>query len=747
MAIVTHPEEEIRLRITVSVATCDQCEARVAWGEPQCSSCGGLIEVTKPEDAPLNRVKIASLGEFLTELEAVSDVDRQSGGARVTITDEQLVSYLNRNEVFAKLQMRHIHVLADEIDLSSEESIRSVQTRQAFEALLNHARGIRQIYDELIRVGIASGAVALHATTLAVAEAVLETHLWVVRAFLALTVEEASLAQERMQSGLDRAFTAAEAFSDGLDQVNAASLDTLIDERLRSFSGGERHYVHQGQADFAAVLAEALHQRDGDSLLVRRSGDYLGDVLSIDLAELPRERLVGLYLLAATVAVSDDPLSLVRRMGELFEILNDAYSVDPEAVGAMTVAAESDTEDALVHLLSVGDQLRALQFDALTREAARLTLLQSYGTLVEWIYGRLSNPVLTARSILRRHPRAYPDFREMQFAEKHNELKQESDPRYKAALAGVAAVARHAGAHGGVDLAGTKIRLWSTDRMGRRKEEELSDEDFENRLSDLLLTCLALLVSFEALRAEHWDSLPEPALPTKSRVTIEVARAVVGYFGLSGIEISEDGGRVTAVRAQLPDEPLGDPARFLAAAATLAVLFSDRPRLRLRLSRGDEQECQLTVPTSDAVEFLALPEEARLLAALKLHYLSTIEPETLALPEKYVQQWIKGSARLVAQELQKLQRLRSRLPGTERDYVVALEDVINTTRRLRDLLQSVGAPSQGVAIRDRLFDALGLLEEGLGQHLDFARADNLRRVHDKSDLLERAVETIVVVMR
>lgn len=101
MAIVTHPEEEIRLRITVSVATCDQCEARVEWGEPQCSSCGGLIEVTKPEDAPLNRVKIASLGESLTKMEAISDVDRRSGGARVTITDEQLVQAPGRGRLLA----------------------------------------------------------------------------------------------------------------------------------------------------------------------------------------------------------------------------------------------------------------------------------------------------------------------------------------------------------------------------------------------------------------------------------------------------------------------------------------------------------------------------------------------------------------------------------------------------------------------------------------------------------------------
>jgi len=739
-------DEEIQLNLTVAVQTCDRCQAALSCGHYACPSCGAPLEFTDPREAPLNQAKIEALGDLLPEFERIAAVRRDPRAPTIALTDEQLISYINRNNVFAQLQLDRFKGVMRGIDLTSEQSIRSRETREALESLLNNARDIRLVYEELDTVWMPERFGTFHTMLLEVSEAALDIHVQGVRALLALTIEEARASHWALQSALHRAGESAGRLSDELGEIDIA-VDELIGRRLRAFTGGAGPYECQDQPDFAAVLAEALQDTTSMADLGRIGAACFSGTLSVDPAALSPEYAVPLYLLAAAVSVSDDPLTLRRRTRVIFEILDQAFNVDRSVVTAAIAAEQPDVEDALVALLSIGDLLRCVRLEALPKEARRLNLSQTYNTLVEWTFRRLINLLLVAKFVLAKRPKPYADIQAMQFGEKYSILAQEADPRYKTALQGVAKVARNAGVHGGVDLSGPLIRLRAVDRRGRVQEEVLSDEEFADRLADLALTCLALRFSSDLLRIEHWEELPEPTMPTRERLAIEVGRAIIGFSGLSQATVRDETDEMVVVEAtRHPGGRIRKGWEFLSAAATLAVLCRHRPYLRLCVMAGDAQECQVTVPADEAVACLALPEEAKPLGILRLRYLSTLEPSSTALSERYRLEWIRDGARLVAQQLAQLQGLRTQLPRTSNEYATALEATIRNSKLLRQFLRTVNPPPSGTAERDRFHNALVSMEKDLAKHLKSVRAGDLAGAEQESVLTESAVRTITDLM-
>lgn len=739
-------DEEIQLNLTVAVQTCDRCQVVMSCGQHACPSCGALVEFTDPREAPLNRAKIEALGDLLPEFERIAAVRRGPRKPAIALTDEQLVSYINRNNVFAQLQLDRFKAVMREIDLTSEESIRSQETREALEGLLNNARDIRLVHNDLDTVRMPERLGAFHTLLLEVTKAALDIHVQGVRALLALTIEEARASHRTLQSVLHRAGESATRLSDEFAKADI-TVDDLFERRLRAFTGGAGPYEYRDQPDFAAVLAEALQGTTSMIDLSRIGVACFSGTLSADPAALPPEHAVTLYLLAAGVAVSDDPLTLRRRTHAISEILDQAFNLNRRAMTAAIAAEQPDIEDALVALLSIGDLLRAVRLEALPKEAKRLNLSHTYNTLVEWTFRRLVNLLLAAKFILAGRPRPYADIQTMQFGQKYHILAQEADPRYRAALQGVAKVARNAGAHGEVALSGPLIRLRATDRKGRVQEEALSDEEFAGRLADLALTCLALRFSSDLLRIEHWEELPELTMPTRERLAIEVGRAIIGFSGLGQATVRDETDEMVVVEAtRHPGGRIRKGWEFLSAAATLGVLCRHRPYLRLCVMAGAAQECQITVPTNEAVACLALPEEAKPLGILKLRYLSTLEPSSAAPLQRYRQEWIRDGARLMAHQVAQLVGLRKQLPSTSNEYVTALEMTIRNSKLLRRFLRTVKPPPDGTAARDRFHNALVSLEKGLAKHRKLMRTGDSAGVQQWSALIESAVQDIADLM-
>lgn len=738
-------DEEVELNLTVAVQTCDRCQVVMSCGQHACPSCGAPVEFTDPREAPLNRAKIEALGDLLPEFERIAAVRQGPREPTSALTDDQLIFYINRNKVFVQLQLHRFKAAMREIDLMSEESIRSQETREALEELLDDARDIRVVYDDLDTVRMPERFGAFHTLLLEVTKAALDTHVESVRGLLAVTIEEARASQRALQSALHCAGESATGLSDELAKVDIA-VDDVIDRRLRAFTGGAGPYEYQGQPDFAAVLAEALQGVTSMTDLSPIGAACFSGTLSVDPAALSPEYAVTLYLLAAAVAVSDDPLTLRGRTQAIFQVLDQAFNLDESVMTAAIAAEQPDVEDAIVALLSIGDLLRSVRLETLPKEAKRLALSNTYNNLVEWAFRRLVNLLLAAKFILAGHPKPYADIQAVSFGQKYHFLAQEADPRYRAALQGVAKVARNAGAHGEVDLSGPLIRLRAVDRKGRI-EEELSDEEFADRLADLVLTCLALRLSSELLRIQHREELPEATMPTRERLAVEVGRGILGLSGLNQARVREDTDDMVVVEARRhPGGRIRKGWEFLSAAATLAVLCRYRPYLRLCVMAGAAQECQLTVPTDEAVAYLALPEKAKPLGILRLRYLSALEPGNAPPLERYRQEWIRDGARLTAHQVAQLVGLRKQLPSTSNEYVAALEMTIRNSKLLRQFLRTVKPPPGGTTARNRFHNALISLEKGLTKHRKLMRTGDLAGVQQGSALIESAVRIIADLM-
>jgi hypothetical protein len=742
-------EREVTVAVPLAVVGCDRCGETFSYGASACPSCGGRCDVLDPLEQGINKVRWEALGDLISELEAITDTPEREEVRGPVLTDEQFINFINRNSIISAELVDDVRAVLDDMDLGSKNSIRSTPTRKAFERLIANARDVRGAYDELTGVRVPERFETLHVLIVAVYYTILDLYRAGGRAVLAVTIEELSAAQRALQGALDRGAGLGSLMSAELEGVDLVGLDPSISRRLALLTGRPGRYEYEGQLDPAAVLASALQQ----SITVE-------DLGKVALAEFPRTLTSGakdltpdqglaLYLLAAEVAASPDPMTLRRRANVFLAILNEAYARDQVAMSAMVEAAAPDVEDAMVNLLAAGELLRRLD-SALSTEAIRMELSGAYDRLSEWIFRRLANVLVAAKHVIDQDPKAYADIAHMSSNEKFNALSQAKDPRYAVALHGVVTVTRNAGAHGDVDLSGDKVHLRAVDRKrGLVREEWLTEGEFADRLLDLLLTCLALSLSYHLFCLEHARDLPSTSPSSKPRVLSEAARALVGLWGLRRVQVRAGDTAAPAVveAADDPERPARDSGDFLAAAATLATLFRQWPDLSLRITRDGTPLCRLTVPTEVAVEFLSLPAEAQPFGALKLRYLSLIEPRIEDDDvERYRREWIRDGARLVAQQVAELNPLRNGLPKTKSEYEAAVRSLSESAERFRQMLLEVPVPPAARSPRDRLFAALGMMENGLARHLNLLASDQWNDVKKGSEMITRAVTRITDLM-
>lgn len=745
-------DDPLEFTVNLSVRHCEACGRVASLGTPACPSCGEPAdpnEPTNPRKGSVNRAKLKALGDLMPKFRDATSVPEGEFQPSATVTDDQLLSYLNRHNVLSPdLLIGNLKAGVRCVDLSSAAAIGSSKTRRAFEGVLDATQELRTIYDEVASVRASEQFGTLHLLLLAAFQAALDLHLACASGVLAVTLEEASEAQRVVHVTTDRLNLLGVQMA---AEVEAANVEVVafnqVDRRLGAFADEPGRYEHAGRPDLAAVLVAGLRRHGDLADLGRIGANYFGPMLSVDPTTLPPEQGLVLYVLAAEVAASDDPLTLRRWTNVLLALLNEAYRRNPTIMATAVNAAEQDVEEAMVHLLSVGDTLRCLLVAELPIEAVRQQLTTSYGTLVEWVHRRLLNLLLVAKFVLQGRPKPVAEIAAAGFGTKYDWLTKTSDPRYAPAYLYVSAATRNADSHGDVDTSGPKIRLIRRDKSDRTKivgVEELTDEEFGARLRDLLLTCHALRLSSELFRIEHHHDLLPPEPASRRRVIVEATRVLVGYFGLVRAGIQFDEQERVVVDAEEDERTFGRaPRDYLSAAFTLATLFRNCVAAELRVSRDGNLKCRVEVSVEDVLTHQALPDDVTTYSLLALCYSSIVEPRELEPSERYVQELIKAGARLLVQDIAALQQLRVELPRTKQNYGAALEVLIQKVELFTRSLRAIVPPNAAVAPRDSLLAGLIALERGLRDHQRLVRSGRWAAVCRRSERLERGTRIFV----
>lgn len=748
--LTTPGEDSLELSVNLSILRCETCARVMSIGTPACPICGELVdssEPTDPREGLLNRAKLDALGHLLPIFYELATFPTKDQSPASFVTDDQFLSYLTRHRIFSPdLFIGNLQGLVCHIDLSDEAAICSIETRYAFEGVLKAAQELRAIYDELQSVRASEQFSELHLQATVAFKTAIDLHVTCARAILALTVEELQVADRDLRTALDRLSVVAEVM---VEEIGNADPEVMglhrIQRRLGTFVRQPGDYEHAGRPDLAGVLVARLSEGRDFAQLGLEGAAYFGRMLLVDPLTLPSEQGLGLYVLAAQVAASDDPLTLRRWSNVLLDVLNEAFRQNPAAMEAAVSAADVDMEEAMVHLLSVGDTLRSVRTDELPIEAVRQLLTNSYQTLVEWSHRRLLNLLLAAKFILRGKPKPYEQIAVADSATKRDWLNKTADPRYAPAFLHLSATMRNAGAHGDVETSGSKIRFITRNR-DRTKivgVEELTEDEFALRLHDLLLTCDALRLSAELFRVEHFHELPSPVLLTPARVMEEVARIIIGYFGLVHARIRRQGEEIVIVDAEVAEQlSTKAPRDYLAAVFTVAMLFPTYTTAELRVAQDGRLQCRIEAPIAEVVAQQAFPNDVRTYYLLKVCYLSTVEPEEGDTHERYMQQIVRAGSRLLMQDIAAAQQLRAQLPKTKRDYAVSLERLIQKLGMLADVLRSVEPPATVAPPRDSLLIGLESLMRGLREHQRLMRSGQSAAVSRRSDRLEKGARIV-----
>ncbi len=714
------PAEDDLLSIVIklSVLICDQCQAVMDRGAVACPVCGEPAEQIDVRRAALTRVKWSALGDLLPEFQKLAAVPLAAGEQNLPLTEEQLFNYLKNNRIISSDILTALKPLTRQLNITSRSTASSLQTRRAFGGLLAEMGKARQVYDELARIQVPERLQALRTQLLAIFHGILDLGLAIGHTVLSGTLEEAGTYGRAMQVSLDRAAEAAALASIELGLIDPASVSNGdINQRLRLFSRHQGQYEYAQQPDFAALIATAI-ERDGSIAELGRIGyDYFSGMLTIDPAQIGETQALELYVLASEVAVWDDPLILRRRANIVLSLLDEAFQCDSTPMVEALPHAESDMEDATVVLLSLLDQIRAVQTatraNALPREAERLILCQMYLSLVEAVFPRLVNLLLVAKSVLTYSLILYPDLAMMSLGDKYAAMLQAGDPRYSVVLSAISMVARNAIAHGRFDLSGDKIQFVQKDQERKVKTEEFTDEHFGMRSKDLLATCLALRLALSLFRIQHHMIFPPALPPTKPRVVLETARAVMGKAGLHQVQVSFNRPDALVFEATPITDPAAEASGYLPYVVLLATLFSEsvaRIELRIRTVDGSGYAYTLKVLSTEMHALSRLPDFAKDFGWIRLAYTTEIHPSSAPLITRYEQEWLLRCAKLILDDLKRVVALYQQLPATRKVYEHNMRLVIKKSSYLHQMLGQVPAPKGASKSRDLLLHCLETLE-------------------------------------
>lgn len=749
--------DKLSFSVTLSTLKCDVCERHFSIGMTACPGCGDEVrpeEIKDPRDGPLNRARLTALEDLLADFEVAADVSDSGDGGAVLVTDDQFLAFINRNRIISENLIGELKELVARIDLSDEAAISARNTRLTFEAMRDAASRTRAVYDELHGMAAPEQFGRLHQLLKAVYYGVLTLYRECAAAILAVTIEELSNAQRNAQAVLDRLVLLAAKMDEEIRRADPERAGTdQMNRRLRVFVGRDASYDYDGRADLAAVLAAALRDGRDDPRLGEQGARSFRGLTLIDPAALSDEESLFLYVLAAELAASDDPVTVRRRASVLLDILRQALHEAPQAMVSALVAAEVESEQAIIYWLNERDLLQILPVDKLPPEAVTQKLTQSYHALLEGTYRRLTTSFIEAGFILRGASKPHEEIAAADVATRYFWLEswlqpgsRRGDPRFQSLLAGVSVVLRHAFAHGDVetdDMHAVVTHRGSDSTRTILGQEKLGIDELVDCLRDLSLSCHAMRLAHELFRLEFRDRLPVPVLPNSARLSTEVVACLVGLWGLARAKVDRIEPDYVRVRAEVAQgNELKGSQEYAVGAFTLATLFPHSTTVALEVSVGTADRRSVVVPSGEVRDYQSRPDSERDYWFLRLLFLTQFEPADGSDQERYTDGLIQLLARMIKRDLVPLSELRSHLPLSLPSYGTTLRATLHRVSEAITVVTSTEAPSGTRPVRSRALEALRSIRKGLVLHERYVVMGRWQAVRCANPDLERGVRLI-----
>ncbi len=709
------------LKVGLSAAECAQCKTLNEVGASECFGCGANLAAAGAGRS-LQHKRLETHRQTRERFETLLSTQRANLQPAVTVTDaRQYVRFLNNPGIaFADHLSKPASLLAD-IDLSTMQATHAKEAYTSLSTICGAAEEAYDVYRTLYSVLPPADFAEFHTLLTTFMSAVLDMYIYGMRALFAMTRVDAFEQQRRLQHAVDMAREAAAQLGDTFARIDVEILDPGdTNQRLAVLTGQSAQYDHNSEIDLGAVLSAALSSHDDLSGVARAVLPHLRDLFGTDAVEVAEEQALGLLATAAALSMTDNLVTIKRRARIFLDLLREAHNFHPTDFEGATRKAARDVLTSETIALTIGEQLRVYASAQMSREARRMVLKDAYSNLAENIWRRLSSFLLYAMFLLESMPMTYEDIADWAgFGEKVQWLLDQHKPQYALALEGVSAVMRNAGSHGGVDVMGDKIVLTNVNPQTRKvRTEELTDEEFEVRIRQMLDTCLALRTAFDIFVLGHWATFRDELISLRppSRLAVEIVKYLLGNWDLSVAYVAV-GDRILHVKASLlkPHQPR-PYSQYVSICAIFAALMPDVTDVDFLVTRGESVDCHIA---SSLVPFRAFSSANETVRDIMV--LPTMAQLSITTPD---QQMADGATRyrgvvafnvahFLMVDVARLGEDRGKAVLNRNGYRELVDSVGQRLRAYRQVLLQTPASVCVNALRNGLLEALRDLEQGL----------------------------------
>jgi hypothetical protein len=357
---------------------------------------------------------------------------------------------------------------------------------------------------------------------------------------------------------------------------------------------------------------------------------YFSGMLAAPLEDLPEGMPQVLYLLALMVGSQEDPAGILHRASMFVNVINEAVSIDREAMLAAAVDMQKDLNEAASILLTLAPQLEAmLSTPDMTAEALKDFIVGAYGRLTEGCFRRVVNLLVFAMFRSKDSPKGWEDIADWSsFGQKYQWLSDASgsEPALSSALEGVEKVVRNSDAHTDFEMFEGGIRFIQTDFKKRKKiEKTFTDEELGDLVVDLLRTVMSLAVAAQMFQCDHMGEIGAKLAgqPTPEGLRLLYLELFLAVTGLVEPTVFEEDGGIAVRAAVLEHQVPGSLYDYVRVLIFVALLYPEAETLGLEVNYLGEPHSSLSVPAAsmhalkDAPEHLEFPRALELLLSAR----------------------------------------------------------------------------------------------------------------------------------
>lgn len=687
---------EIEMNFPLDAAECEHCGETIWLGWDRCPHCGRSRQPGDIAQAHLYRARRGIFDPIIRDLS-----DPGASKSKVPLTDQQYLSFIDGSGILSVDPAERMREAVNAFELETQESTRSVETRNATHRLAEGGQRIRRTIRSLSAVRPSGELADAHPHLLKAWKAYLGSYREAVEAPLSWSPEDAQRHAEAVQEQIDEAALQIEAFSEEFDRATSR-LDTLQDtteDRMLSVVFGT---LEKDPEKISAVADLGLGSIEA-FLTPRRSGyDYFADLLEVPYENLPNGIPQVLYLLALLVGGSDDPASVLDRARLFKEVMDDALGKDRDAMLEAAVHAQESLNEASGIMATLVPQSERIFSDPnLPADALRDFVAAAYARLTEGCFRRVTDLLLFALFITKGQKKGFEEISEWSsFGDKYEWLDAHRDtPATTAALEGVEKIVRNSEAHCEYHIEEDGIRFIQRDFKKHKKTElKLTDDELADLLKDLQRTILALSVAAQVFQCDHMNEIATDlsSIETPKNLRGLYLELLLAVSGLQKPEVTQRDGTLE-VRAELdpllPPQSLED---YLKGLFFLCELYPDCDRVALHVDWQGEWHCSVEAPSRSIKALGDTP--AHLAAARAMELLLSSTASSITLPvrtdaEKLEQTVLPMSAASLRNLFETAFNL---MVVGNREAEDALPEALEASKAVKDVLRKVACAEQKV---------------------------------------------------